>query len=54
MKKELGKYFLDISKLTFAGIVLVSVMQLDYINNLLILISGLFIVILTAIIGFIF
>lgn len=51
MKEELGKYFIDISKLIFGGVVLSQVINITE-NKYIVLILGLMAAILFAIIGF--
>jgi hypothetical protein len=53
LRKEVGKYFLDISKLVFAGLVLASVLKIEDINKIWILIAGSLVTLIFAIIGFI-
>ncbi len=52
MKKELGKYFIDISKLIFGGVVLSQIISISE-NKNLVLILGIIAAIFFAIIGFI-
>jgi len=52
MKKEMGKYFLDISKLIFAGIVLGNIFSGANFSRILILVAGLSSTVLFALIGF--
>ena len=52
MKKELAKYFIDISKLTFAGVVLSVILEISA-NKSLILIFGGIATLVFAIWGFI-
>lgn len=51
--KEFGSYFLDISKLVFAGVIIAGIMELD-INKIALFIFGGAIVTSTAIADFIF
>jgi hypothetical protein len=53
MKKEMGKYFLDISKLVFAGVVLGNIFSGADFSRGLILATGLTSTVLLALIGFI-
>ncbi|MBI4645754.1 MAG: hypothetical protein HY738_03915 [Bacteroidia bacterium] len=54
MRKELGKYFIDISKLIFAGVVLSTILKVEDFSKIIILLVGLIITIILATIGFIF
>ena len=38
--KEFGKYFLDISKLIFGGVVLATILKIENINRVLVLALG--------------
>ena len=51
-RKELGKYFLDVSKLIFGGVVLATILKLENINRALVLGLGLFATLIFAKIGF--
>jgi hypothetical protein len=51
MRKELGKYFIDISKLTFGGVVLSVILEISA-NKLIVLIAGSLATILLALWGF--
>ncbi len=53
MYQEYGKYFLDMSKLIFGGVILAGIMNLG-VNNALLLGSGFVVVIIFAMIGFSF
>lgn len=53
MRQELGKYFLDLSKLVFGGIVLSQILDMTE-NKMLILLFGTGAVIIFAIIGILF
>ncbi|MBR3521195.1 MAG: ABC transporter permease [Prevotella sp.] len=53
MYQEYGKYFLDMSKLIFGGVILAGIMNLG-VNNVLLLGSGFVVVIIFATIGFSF
>lgn len=53
MYQEYGKYFLDMSKLIFGGVILAGIMNLG-VNNVLLLGSGFVVVIIFAMIGFSF
>ena len=48
---ESGRYFLDMSKLVFGGLVLVVIMQLENLSNMTLLIIGVITVLLSAIFG---
>jgi len=52
-RKELGKYFIDISKLVFAGAVLASVIKIEDIPKLIILLAGTLVTIIFAAAGFV-
>jgi hypothetical protein len=52
-RKELGKYFLDISKLVFGGSVLASIMKIEDASIVWIFVLGSIATIIFAIIGFI-
>lgn len=52
MKEELGKYFLDISKLVFAGSVIAGILEIEDISKIWILISGLIATTIAATLGF--
>ena len=54
MKKELGKYFLDISKLVFAGVVLGNIFSGAEFSRLFVLITGMIATLTFALIGFVF
>ena len=47
--KELGKYFVDISKLVFGGVVLSTILKIDNVDKWLVLILG---VTATTVFGF--
>ena len=49
-----GEYMLDMSKLVFAGVVLVVIMQIENLSNRTLLISGCVAVVLTAVLGMFF
>ena len=51
MYQEYGKYFLDMSKLIFGGVILAGIMNLG-VNNALLLGSGFVVVVIFAVIGF--
>ena len=53
MYQEYGKYFLDMSKLIFGGVILAGIMNLG-VNNVLLRGSGFVVVIIFATIGFSF
>jgi len=52
-RKELGKCFIDISKLVFGGAVLASVIKIENISKLLILFVGTTVTIIFALAGFV-
>jgi hypothetical protein len=51
--KEFGKYFLDISKLIFGGVVLASIIKIEDISKTEVTIIGLSVTIIFAVIGLI-
>ena len=53
LTKNLGKYFLDISKLIFAGVVLATIIKIEDINKLMVLGLGVFAATGFAVFGFI-
>lgn len=50
--KELGKYFLDISKLIFGGIVIASIIKIEDVSRLGLLVIGIVVTSMFAWIGF--
>jgi len=52
MKKELGNYFIDISKLVFGGSVLSAILEIKDVSNLLVLTLGATATIVFAVLGF--
>ncbi|HNR18426.1 MAG: ABC transporter permease [Bacteroidetes bacterium] len=50
--KELGKYFLDISKLIFGGIVIASVIEIENVSKYGLLLIGILITGIFATVGF--
>ena len=54
LRKETGKYFLDISKLVFGGAVLASILKIEDIDKIWILIIGTLVTLLFATAGLIF
>ena len=52
MKKELGNYFIDISKLVFGGSVLSAILEIKDVSNILVLFLGTTATIIFAILGF--
>ena len=54
MRKEIGKYLLDVSKLVFAGVVLSSVLKVEDISKFLLLFIGLTVTFLLALFGFLY
>lgn len=52
MKKQLGNYFIDISKLVFGGSVLSAILEIKDVSNLLVLILGTIATIVFATLGF--
>lgn len=53
MRKELGKYFIDISKLVFGGVVLSAIFDIQDFPKLLVILSGFIATLIFAVIGFI-
>ena len=53
MRKEVGKYFIDISKLVFGGVVLSTILKIEDFSKIKIFISGMAATIVIATIGFI-
>ena len=53
LRKEIGKYFIDISKLLFGGIVLATILKIETISKLWLVISGLLVSAIFAIAGFV-
>ncbi|MFI5218993.1 MAG: DUF6722 family protein [Bacteroidia bacterium] len=51
--KEVGKYFLDISKLIFAGVVLASIIKIEDISKTKVSFIGFIVTLILALIGFI-
>lgn len=52
LRKEIGNYLLDISKLVFGGAVLASVLKIEDFNKLWILLSGTIVTLVLAFGGF--
>ena len=52
MKKELGKYLLDVSKLVFGGVVLSGILRIEDVSKIIVLGSGIITTLLLAIGGF--
>ena len=50
--KEFGKYFLDISKLIFGGIVIASIIKIENVSRLSLLMVGIVVTSIFALIGF--
>ena len=53
MKEKIADYFLDISKLIFAGVVLSTILQIESMSRLVILSMGLYATVIFAGIAFI-
>ena len=51
--KELGKYFLDVSKLIFGGVVLATILKIENVNQGIVVSLGALATLLTSMIGFI-
>lgn len=54
LRKEIGKYLLDVSKLIFGGAVIASILKIEDIDKFWILIVGTIVTLLFATAGFIF
>ncbi len=52
MRKQIGDYFIDVSKLVFGGVVLSTVLDIDSVPKMSILIIGICATVLLAIFGF--
>jgi hypothetical protein len=52
MRKSIGSYLLDISKLIFAGVVLSTVLKIEDVSRISVLISGTIATVTFAITGF--
>ena len=50
--KELGKYFIDISKLVFGGVVLSSILQIEGLSKVVVLVFGFIVTFSLAVLGF--
>ena len=50
--KEVGKYFLDVSKLVLGGVVVATILKVENLNRFLVLIFGLIGTLTFALIGF--
>ena len=50
--KEVGKYWLDLSKLIFGGVVLVSIIKIEDVSRYLILLVGIIVSAIVAYFGF--
>lgn len=53
LRKEIGKFFVDVAKLLIGGTVLSSVLKIEGLSNLIVIFAGGFVAMLLAIIGFI-
>ncbi len=53
MRKEIGNYFIDISKLVFGGVVLSAVFDIQAFSKYLVILSGIVATLVFAAIGFI-
>jgi len=53
MRKEIGKYLLDVSKLVFGGVALSTILEVEDFSKVKMLLAGLIITLLLAILGFI-
>ena len=52
MRKEIGKFFIDIAKLVFGGVVLGTVLKFEEFSSFSVLIYGIYATITFALIGF--
>ena len=52
-RKEIGKYFIDISKLLIGGIVLATILKIEMVSKSWLIISGIALAICFAIAGFV-
>jgi len=52
LKKEIGKYFVDVSKLLIGGVVLSSVLKIQGLSNVIVIIVGASVAVVLAIFGF--
>jgi hypothetical protein len=52
MRKEIGNYFIDISKLVFGGVVLSAVFDIQAFSKYLVILSGIIATLVFATIGF--
>jgi len=53
MREEIGKFFVDIAKLVFGGVVLSTILEIDIKNKITVLLIGCAVTIVFAIIGFV-
>ena len=53
MREEIGKFFVDIAKLVFGGVVLSTILEIDIKNKIIVLLIGCAVTIAFAILGFI-
>ena len=52
LRKEIGKFFVDVAKLLIGGVVLSSVLKIEGMSNTLVIIVGAFVSMIFAILGF--
>lgn len=52
LRKEVGKYFVDVSKLLIGGVVLSSVLKIEGLSNVVVIIAGFVVAMILAFIGF--
>ena len=52
VRKELGKFFIDVAKLIFAGVVLASIIKVEDVSRIWVLAAGLGGTLIFALIGF--
>ncbi|MBW8051315.1 MAG: ABC transporter permease [Cytophagales bacterium] len=54
MRKEIGKYLLDVSKLVFGGVVLSTILKIEDFSKLKLFVWGMTATFIIALLGFIF
>ena len=52
LKKEIGKYFVNVSKLLIGGVVLSSVLKIQGLSNIIVIITGATVAVILAILEF--
>lgn len=53
LRKEIGKFFVDVAKLLIGGTVLSSILKIQGLSNAIVIVAGAFVASILAIIGFI-